>query len=201
MDTTHKLELERDLLRGLGVKLPEPTNRATAKQQAARLATGLKSKPVSFRQVRLGEPEWHYKIPLHVNEFWFKVLVSDEFCLLEGEHRRRDAFSFEFCAAIKTPDRVGNTTQHLMAVSATLGFNVYTLPQCSEQFITDTLLSPAIRTILTQLDCRPLRGLYLNSVQICALCELSDPETVVTQIELYRSLLLKVFAQTVQDEG
>jgi hypothetical protein len=172
---------------------PEPPDRVIARGHSVVLAGLLNSKAISYRRRILGEPVCLYRIPFHTEEFWFKVLISDTDYIFSGEHRKGDAFSAPFCAAIKHGWRNLQVTERLTTLSAKLGFSVYTIKGSSESIVFKKLLEPHTHKLLSQIDLYPIRLFFINSVQIHFISELISPEHCAHQIRLLRELLLTIY--------
>jgi len=177
-------------------KSPSPEERAVARQHAVEIARLLGSKAVSYRRVTLGEPRCSYRVPFHADDFWFKVLVSDTDFMFTGEHRRREAFTVPFCAALKHPWRNMVATTLLPDLSDELGVYVYVPKDVTEAAVSARLLFPTVQTLVSQLDFAPVRLLFINSIQIHATSELVSPEHCAGQVRLLRELLLRVYHET-----
>lgn len=175
---------------------PSPEGRAVARRHAVEIARLLDSEAVSYRRVTLGEPRCSYRIPLHAEGFWFKVLVSDTDFVFTGEHRCRESFTVPFIASIKQGWQNLAATTILPRLSAELGISVYTSNRFTEAEVSSRLLAPAVRKLVRQLDFSPIRLLFLNSIQIHVTSELITAADCVRQVRLLRELLLAVYHET-----
>jgi hypothetical protein len=177
-------------------KSPSPEERAAARGHAVEIARLLDSEAVSYRRITIGQPQCSYRVPFHANDFWFKVLVSDTDFVFTGEHRRREAFTVPFCAALKHPWRNMVATTHLPRVSDELGVAVYSPENFTEAAISVHLLTPAVAALIRRLDFVPIGLLFINSVQINVTSELISPEHCAQQVQLLRELLLTIYHET-----
>lgn len=175
---------------------PSPEERAAARQHALAVAHLLDSEAISYRRITLGEPRCSFRVPFHAEDFWFKVLLSDTDFVFTGEHRRRDALSVPFCAALKHPWHNVMATTLLPRISEELGYSVYSTESFREAAVSARLLTPAVRTIVRQLDLAPIRLLFINSMQINGVSEFISPEHCTQQVRLLRALLLTIYHET-----
>lgn len=174
-------------------KSPSPEERAAARRQAVEIARLIGSKTVSYRRITIGEPRCSYRVPFHAEDFWFKVLVSDTAFVFTGEHRRREAFTVPFCAAIKNPWRNMVATTLRSRVSDELGVAIYSPENITEAAVSAHLLTPACSRLLRQLDFAAIRLLFINSIQIRVIAEMVSPEHCAQQVRLLRELLLTIY--------
>ena len=183
-------------MRATSDKSPSPEERATARRHAVEIARLLDSEAVSYRRLTIGQPHCSYRVPFHIENFWFKVLVSDTDFILTGEHRRRGAFAVPFCAAVKHPWKNMVATTLLSRVSDELGVTVYAPERFTEAAVSSHLLTPAVAALIRRVDFPPIRLLFINSIQIMVISELISPEHSVQQVRLLRELLLTIYHET-----
>jgi hypothetical protein len=172
---------------------PNPEERAAARRHAVEIARLLDSGAVSYRRITIGEPQCSYRVPFHAEDFWFKVLLSDKDFVFTGEHRRRDAFTVPFCAALQQSWRNMGATTHLPRVSDELGVAVYAPERFTETAISVHLLTPGVAALVRRLDFAPISLLFVNSIQITVTSRLISPEHCAQQVRLLRTLLLTIF--------
>jgi len=175
---------------------PSPEERASARRHAVEIARLLNSEAVSYRRITIGQPKCSYRVPFHAEDFWFKVLVSDTDFVFTGEHRRREAFTVPFCAALKHPWRNMVATTHLPRVSDELGVAVYSQKTCTDAAISEHLFKPTVAALISRLDFTPIRLLFINSIQVTVISELISPEHCTQQVRLLRDLLLTIYHET-----
>ena len=172
--------------------LPNPEDRAVARQHAVDLANLLGSKTVSYRRAVIGEPLCYYRVPVHTEDFWFKVLVSDTDFVFTGEHRKRGALTVPFCFSVKQGWRNLGTTMPLKTISQELGLAIFAQNSQAEPAVSACLLKPTVHKILYKLDLAPLRQIFINPIQIHAVSELITPQHCAEQVLLLRALLLSI---------
>jgi hypothetical protein len=180
---------------------PSPAMRAVAREHALEIARLLQSKAVSHRRLAAGEPHCSYRVPLHVGDFWFKVLVSDAEFVFTGEHRRRESFRVPFCASLKHPWSNLVTNTHLPEVSAELGMAVYTQERVSEESVASGVLTSAVRKHIGQIAFAPIQVFFLNTIQVYVISKLISPEHCARQVLLLRELLLTVYREGHDSKG
>lgn len=192
-----RLATERQVVSPLAVRANSdnshsPEERAASRRHAVELARLLNSNAVSYRRITIGQPQCPYRVPFHADDFWFKVLVSDSDFVFTGEHRRREAFTVPFCAALKHPWRTMVATTYLPRVSDELGVAVYSSERFTEAAISASLLAPAAAALVRRMDFPPISRLFINSIQIEVTSKLISPEQCAQQVRLFRELLLTV---------
>jgi hypothetical protein len=169
----------------------EAADRRVARSHAIEIASGLGSKPVSYRRRCLGEPQFYYRVPFHADRFWCTVFVSDtayKFTI----NPKRDTTIVDFCVALKQEWHSLRIVKPLPTVSAELGTAVFTSVHDEEWRVARRLLSPPVKTLLARIELPPVRRFYINDVQIDFLSELITSERCIQQVCLLRDLLLLV---------
>lgn len=174
-------------------KEPKAADRKTAQQHAKAIAGLLSSKVFSYQRKNLGYPQCHYRIPFHVEEFWCKILVSDNAYVFTGEHKRANAFSCSFCAAVKNGWGNMDAKTHLPNLSLKLGVDIYTQPNRSESLLSSVLLSSDIKKLVGSIDFEPISLCYMNPVQIIVISKLMSDDHCAKQVQIFRNLQLKNF--------
>ncbi len=174
----------------MSVVWPDP-DRAVAREAARTLAGLLGSRAVSQRRGVLGEPLCLYAVPLHAEEFWFNVRVSERACVVEARHRRHFTLPATFSVALGQP-YYGNT-ERSAELSGPAGAEVFVRAEPEWQVRAGLLLHPHLRPLLAELDWTVVRRVALYDIQLNALLDLNDLEAAAEQIRVLRRLLLSTF--------
>lgn len=169
---------------------PDP-DRTVAKAHAQALAGLLRSKAVSQRRGVIGEPLCLYAVPLHDEEFWFTVRVSDRACVIDARHRRQSAIPVTFAAALGEPAYAN--TERVAELSRAVGVDVFTPTEPEWRDRAGLLLHPLLRPVLAEADWTIVRRAALHNVQLDALIDLQHPERAAEQVLVLRRLLLAAF--------
>lgn len=169
---------------------PDP-DRAVAKAHAQALAERLGSRAVAQRRGVIGEPLCLYAIPLHDEDFWFTVRVSDRACVIDARHRRQAAITVTLAVALGEP--AYGSTEPAPELSSAIGMAVYAPPEPGWMDAARTLLDPALRPVLREIDGGLVRRAALYNTQLDALIEIQSIERCAEQVAVLRRLLLAVF--------
>jgi hypothetical protein len=167
-----------------------PSERELAREQARLIASLLCSKVVADRRIILGSPHCPFKVPFHLEDFWFTVCVSDCSYRIEGNHKKGAGVSTGFSASIKAPERTWGKTKRVDDLSAEIGLDLFAPKDQSADFLHSVLLEKSVRSILRQIDFTPIYQVFLNGSQIRVLSEMINSEHCAHQAALYQKLLL-----------
>jgi hypothetical protein len=173
---------------------PKPANRDVARRHAKAIAAALASKAISYGRITLGEPQCHFRVPCHIEDFWCKVLISDDAFVFVGQHKRANAFSSEFCASLKYGWSNMIVTRHLPSISKHLAVDVYTQPERSEASVATVLLSPSVKPLIAAIDFDPIALFFLNSLQITVVSKFVSHANCAEQVRLFRHIIEATFA-------
>jgi hypothetical protein len=169
-----------------------PEERELARQHAHSIADCLSSKVVSDRQLIQGEPHCPFKIPYHLDDFWFTIRVSDCTYGIVGNHKRGAGIFTGFCASLKKP--VPSMTQKRVdELSMVLGVDLFVPKDESSARVKPVFLAETVRTALRNIDFAPVSYVFLNGTQIRVRSELTDPCWCAKQADGFRKLLLATF--------
>ncbi|HST57791.1 MAG TPA: hypothetical protein VLK84_03815 [Longimicrobium sp.] len=162
-----------------------------AKAHAQALAELLGSRAVAQRRGVIGEPLCLYAIPLHDEAFWFTVRVSDRACVIDARHRRQAAIPVTLAVALGEPSY--GSTEPAPELSSAIGMEAFAPPEPGWMEAARTLLDPALRAVLAEIDGSVVRRVALYNTQLDALIDLQSVEQCAEQVGVLRRLLLAVF--------
>jgi hypothetical protein len=170
-----------------------PGERELAREHARSIASLLSSRVIVDRRIILGWAHCPFKVPFHLEDFWFTVCVSDCTFRIDGNHKKGTGVFTGFCASIKSPESTWGKTRRVVDLSAEVGLDLFAPKDQSTDLLRPVFLDKSVSSILRQIDFSPVHEVFLNGAQIKVFSELTDPKHCADQAGLYRKLLLATF--------
>jgi hypothetical protein len=176
-------------------------DRQLAKQSATEIARLLGSKRVANQSYVIGEPFCPYKIPMHADEFWCTVFVSDTTYVFRGNHKRptKEIYGLQDLSVhLKVRRSYWGVRNHkcLTRLSNELSVPMYANRTDDENFIRDVLLSKAILKHLQRIDFSIISEMHISQLQLSATCCLRSPTHCVEQVKIFQNLLIALFGDS-----
>ncbi len=159
-----------------------------AKEIAAML--GSKVRPNSV--VVVGEEYSPFKIPMHTEEFWCFLYISDKTFSFTAKCRGKRYC--DFIAYMMVPVDYA-FTEHCPAISAILGLPVYTCRAFTEDEVSEKLLSEKVVQMLHKMDFTSVSSLVISPVNLNATAQLRRPEEAVALAKIFRELATVVYKE------
>src|SRR5579863_9834178 len=139
-----------------------PGERELARGHALTISGLLSSKIVADRRIILGWPHCPFKVPFHIDDFWFTVCVSDCTFRIDGTHKKGAGVSSGFSASIKLPERAWGNTKRLDPLSTEVGLDLYAPKDQSMIPLQAVFLNESVRSILQEIDFSPVHEVFLS---------------------------------------
>jgi hypothetical protein len=171
-----------------------------AKESADQIAKQLGSKPRSHSQVILGEPFCPYKIPVHLEDFWCTVFVSDTSYILTANHRRPNKTAWDvvdYHVQLKTAksDKIFKAIL-LPTTSKAIGIEVFTYyTKWSDAYHKARLTSERLVSIFKKIDFAPISEFKLCPINVRVISSFRFPSDCVEQVQIFRQLMIVVFEE------
>jgi len=125
-----------DIISGRDINLDD------AKRLAKEIAALLGSEPKPNRKMVMGKPYSPYQIPIHTDEFYCFVKVSDRSYGFKAERRPKKGFVGDFFVSLKEPSGFMFATKFVPEAYTTLGVRVYRQPFATDEEIVQKAVSP-----------------------------------------------------------
>lgn len=175
------------------MRVTRTPERTLAKQNAEAIAELTGSKVLRYNRIHQYEPTWSYRVPLHADDFWFSILVSDGSYMLSGEHKRQRAYIAPFAFSFKYPWTNLATTQLLPEISGKLKVQTFSAKISDDSAFVGSPILNELGATLSKIDFDRVDIFFLNSVQIHFISEFEDALTCVQTCELLRKQVLTCF--------
>ena len=164
-----------------------PSERELAREHAHSIASLLSSKVLADRRIILGTPHCPFKVPFHLEDFWFTVCVSDCTYRIDGNHKKGAGVATSFSASIKAPERTLGKTKHVDDLSAEISLDLFASSDQSTEYLRRVILERNVRSILREVDFAPVHSVFLNGTQIRVFSEMINAKHCARQAALYQN--------------
>lgn len=169
-----------------------PVDRSVARSRARDIAGLLGTRAVAHDKNSWGEPSCPYKIPLHADDFWFSIFVSDTTYRFTGNHKRGHGEPAHFCLTLKTPWLNMHTTEHNPVLSREFQVPVFLATHMPPDAAQHLQQCESFRQLLKKVDFSSISRVFLNASQIHVWSESIEPTQCAQQVVVFRSILQTV---------
>jgi hypothetical protein len=175
--------------------LSKDTDHAAAHESANEVAKLLKSKVQSNDRIVVDEPCYPCKVPIHTDEFYCFVSVSDASFRFSAKRRPKKGPVADFFVSLKFPSPHMFAKTRATEASTTLGVEVFRQPFCSDEEIALTVLSKRMCELFRKIDFKQVSQFQLSPEQLSVAFSCQSAEVCARQALAFRYLVTAAFQE------